>query len=252
MASQQENQSHEQPIMPKIVDTREPEIIKTRMLELGWNAKALISGDYFFYDHDYKKIGIERKSVDDLLNSIGERLSRQLEMCLDFYDTTILLIEGSWKTVGTKDNMISGRGIERSTWKMIWNYLHQFKRKGMIDELTINEGHTIKRINELYALYQKPYSLSGKSKEFEDDRVLAFPSGCRGKTAKDCLEIFGSIKNICERKVEDFLIVPKVGEKKANLIWNHFNKNCNEIREDRLDKLRSEVNSDEIKQERLL
>lgn len=217
-------------LQPKVVDCREPQEIKDKLLEVGWTTSQLLSADYFFWSHDFKKIGIERKEINDLLNSIGDRLSRQLEQCFDFYDTTILLIEGSWKTVSAEDNMVSGKGIERSTWRMVWNYLHQFKRKGLIDELTVNSGHTVKRINELYALYQKPYSLSGKSKEFEDDRVLAFPSGCRGKTAMDCLMMFGSIDMLCKAKPEDLLHVPNVGQKKANLIWNHFHKGYEDIR----------------------
>lgn len=222
-------------LLIKIVDTREPIEIREKLLEIGWQQKAMTSGDYFFYSHDFKKIGIERKTVDDLLTSIGDRLARQLEQCFDFYDTTILIIEGSWKAVSEQDNIVSGRGIERSTWKSIWNYLHQFKRKGLIDELTVNEGHTIKRVNELYALYQKTYSTSGKSKDFDDDRILAFPSGVRGKTAIDCLNKFGSLKAVINAKPEEYLEVNNVGYKKAEKMWHHFN----------IDK-RVEKNNDEL------
>lgn len=208
----------------KIVDSNEPSDIRTKLLEVGWQQRSLTCGDYCFFSHDFKRIGIERKAVNDFLGSLGDRLSRQLETCLDYYDRTVLLIEGSWKTVSAEDHIVSSRGIERYTWTMVWNYLQRFQDKGITIQLTVNEGHTIKRVNELYALYQKSYSMSGASKEFEDDRILAFPSGCRGKTAISCLTMFGSIEMICKAKIQDLMHVPNIGEKKATLIYNHFHK----------------------------
>jgi ERCC4-type nuclease len=211
-------------IQTKLVDTSEPVDIQEGLLETGWIRKRLVLGDYMFFNHEFKKVGIERKTVDDLLMSIGDRLSGQLEACLDFYDETILLIEGSWRTVSAEDNMVSYRGIERSTWKMVWNYLRQRQRSGVTLELTIDNGHTIKRLNELFALYQQPYSTSGNTKRFDDDRVLAFPSGCRGKTAQMCLGVFGSLELVSKASVERFDDLPDIGTKKAQRIWEHFHK----------------------------
>jgi ERCC4-type nuclease len=209
----------------KIVDTREPELIKSKLLEIGWTTRQIYSGDYSFFTHDYLKVGITRKAMNDFLGSIGELFSKQLEEMLDFYDIRILIIEGSWATVNPNQNMISGRGIEYTTWQMVWNYLRRFQDKGVTLELTTDEGHTVKRLNELYALYQKPFSLVSNSKKFSDDRVLAFPSGCRGETGLNCLEIFGSLNNVANASIEQLLAVPKIGNKKAASIREHFNKN---------------------------
>ena len=102
--------------------------------------------------------------------------------------------------------------------------MRRWQDKGVTLELTTSMGHTIRRLNSLYALYQKPYSLSGKSKEFGDDRVLAFPSGCRGKTSLAVLEQFGSLRAVACASSDQLQNVKLVGAKKASLIVTHFQK----------------------------
>lgn len=211
-------------IRGKYCDSNEPGLIRQELWKTGWEQKPLYAGDYWFFSHDYKKIGIERKAVSDLLSSIGDKLSRQLDSVLETYDIRILLIEGGWHKVTPSDKIISGRGIEYYTWSMVWNYLRRWQDKGFTIELTVNEGHTIQRLNELYALYQKPYSLSGRSREFTDDRVLALPSGCRGKSGLSVLQALGSLKNIGNASVEQLLEVEGIGNRRAQLIFNHFNR----------------------------
>ena len=208
----------------KIVDSNEPGILREKLLELGWEQQRLYTGDFSFFTGDYKKVGIERKEVGDLFNSLGDKLSRQLEQLLDQYDFRILLIEGSWKRLDSNEKVISGHGIERYTWDLVWNYLRRWQDKGVTLELTTSMGHTLRRLNSLYALYQKPYSLSAKSKEFGDDRVLAFPSGCRGKTSLAVLEQFGSLRAVACASPDQLQNVKLVGAKKANLIVTHFQK----------------------------
>ena len=208
----------------KVMDSREPGTIRMKLYEVGWTQKNLPIGDYFFFTHDYKKVGITRKAVGDLLNSIGDRLSKQLEEMFDHYDILIFLLEGSWRMVSPTAKIISSRGIEYFTWSMVWNYLRRWQDKGFTLELTVNEGHTIQRLNELYALYQKSYSLSANTKDFTDDRVLAFPSGCRGKTAMDCINYFGSLANVAAVFPGELEEVDGVGSKRAELIYDHFHK----------------------------
>jgi len=218
-------------IRTKVMDSREPGTIREKLYELGWEQRTLYSGDYFFHAHDYKKVGITRKTVNDLLGSLsgskvnGKRqypLPKQLEEMLDEYGILIFILEGSWRTVSPSMNIISSRGIEYHTWSMVWNFLRRWQDKGFTLELTINEGHTIQRLNELYALYQKPYSLSALTKNYTDDRVLAFPSGCRGKTAMDCLTQFGSLLDVALADPDDLMEIDGVGKKKAWLIHNYF------------------------------
>jgi ERCC4-type nuclease len=222
--------------LPKIVDSREPQDIRTRMLEFGWMQKALSSGDYSFLSIDKKKIGIERKTVDDLFQSLNSilneqtgdrkpgRLSVQLENMKDEYDFPILLIEGNWKVIAN-NKIVSPRGIEQSSWNMIWNYIQSQQHKGILIQITLSIEHTIQRINELYAWYQQPFHSGGLSRNsYSDDRILAFPSGCRGKSAKNVLDIFKCLQAIANAEEEDFLNVEGIGEKKAKLIFEHFHR----------------------------
>ena len=220
----------------KIIDSREPSEMRSRMIELGWESRQLFSADYWFFTHDYKKVGIERKEIGDLFSSLAVitdentgdkksgRLTTQLENMIEHYDFPILLIEGNWRQV-SEGKIISARGIEYYSWSMIWNYIRSQQHKGITIELTLSMNHSIKRLNELYAWYQKPFHTGGLNKNtYSDDRILAFPSGCRGKTAMNVLEVFKSLLAVANADKEDFLNVEGIGEKKANLIWNHFNR----------------------------
>ena len=211
----------------KIVDTREPGSIRQKLLMSGWQQRMVISGDYLFYSNDLKKIGITRKTIQDLLSSINDKFGQQLEYMIDYYSSVILILEGSWKMINPescRNNIISQRGIEYSTWEMVWNWLHRWQQKGIIIELTVNEGHTIQRLNELYAFYQKNNSQSAKSKGFDDDRILALPSGTRGTTGMKVLESLGSIQAIANAEIADLRAIKGIGENKANLIFSHFRK----------------------------
>jgi len=182
----------------------------------------MFSADFAFLTHSFQKVGITRKSTGDLLNSINEVWAKQLEEMLDYYDIKIILIEGSWRTI--TPSFVAGAG-NYLTWSGIWNYLRRWQDKGFTLELTTSTGHTIKRLNELYALYQKSYSLSAMTRKFADDRVLAFPSGTRGKTGQKVLDTLGSIQAVANASVEQLLQIEGIGQKKADLIYTHFRKN---------------------------
>lgn len=206
----------------KIVDSNEPWEVRQKLLELGWETKPLNAGDFCFNRHDGKPVGIERKTVADLLGSITTRLDKQLETMLDCYEESILLIEGSWRTAAEK--IITEQGI--TTWAMstVWNYLRSWQRKGITLELTTSTNHTIRRLNELYAYYQKPFHFGGTSKNtFTDDRILAFPTGCRGTTAMAVLK-GRSLASVGCMSAEALQKIKNIGEKKAIAIHNHFNK----------------------------
>ncbi len=198
----------------KVVDSREPEDIRTKLLELGWQQKYLYSGDYAFLTHDFHKVGITRKSIPDLLGSINEIWAKQLEEMLEFYDIKIILLEGSWANV-RPTAIIGATGVSYITWDMLWNYLRRWQDKGFTLELTTGSSHTIQRLNQLYALYQKEYSLSAATHKFADDRILAFPSGVRGKTAKQILDDGKSLLDIGNMPIDELTKYSKIGSKKA-------------------------------------
>ena len=207
----------------KLVDTREPEELRMKLLEVGWQQKRLWSADFAFLTHSFQRVGITRKSTPDLLGSINEIWAKQLEEMLDYYDIRIILLEGSWANI--KPSVVLGAtGVSYLTWDGIWNYLRRWMDKGFSLELTTSLTHTSHRLNNLYALYQKAYSLSAMTHKFADDRVLSMPSGTRGKTGQKVLDELGSIQAIANAPEERLLRIEGIGQKKANLIFNHMRK----------------------------
>lgn len=222
----------------KRVDSREPATIVDKLVETGWERKPLYSGDYFFHTIDFKKVGIARKTISDLLSSISKKpnpekpgqkeksFGQHLEEMADYYDVKIILLEGSWQIMSPSQHIVSARGIEYYTWDMVWNFLRTWQDRGYSIELTINEGHTIQRLNALYAYYQKPYHTGALPHNWAgDDRVLAMPSGCRGKTGLKLLEELGSLQAIANTDYNRLLSIEGIGEKRAERIVLHFRRN---------------------------
>jgi ERCC4-type nuclease len=208
-------------IKPRIVDSNEPAIIKDKLLEYGWQQNRLYSADYMFFTCDYKKVGIERKTVSDLISSIGNRLSNQFEKMLEQYDYKILLVEGSWQTTA-QQQIVTSNGVTQWVMSNVWNFIRSWQDKGITLELVANEGATIRRVNELYAYYQKNYHTGGINKSsYSDDRILAFPSGCRGKTAGNVLK-GKSLLQVAKMGLGELQDIDGIGKNKAQNIFNHF------------------------------
>ena len=213
----------------RYVDTREPWELREKLIVTGWEQKTLQFGDFMFQAHDYRRIIVTRKATPDLLSSINEIFAHQLEMILDYNANgcNIILVEGSWANI-RPSVVIGGKGISYLTWDGIWNYLRRWQDKRFTLELTTSLSHTANRLNKLYALYQKAYSLSAMTHKFTDDRVLAFPSGSRGKTAQQILDDGKSLVDIGNMSIEELKAYNKIGSKKADLIRSHFNRRSNQ------------------------
>lgn len=206
-------------------DTAEPWEIVGKLIETGWEKNKLFSADYWFFTYSFQKLGITRKTTEDLLSSIflsdnkakesGKHpFVMQLEEMLDYYDIKKILIEGSWRKILADD----------ITRRQVQGFLQRWQDKGFSLILSASTEMTVKILNELYAIYQRPYSLSSNTKGFTDDRILAFPSGCRGKSAMDCLTFFGDLETVALASVEELDEVEGIGLKRANLIWEHFHR----------------------------
>lgn len=217
----------------KIVDSNEPGAIREALLKIGWEQRRLEVSDYWFFTNDYKKVGIERKEVNDFLQSLGNRLTNQLERAIDHFDIVILLLEGNWKHVGRENRIMGRQELSYNTWEMAWNFIRAQQHKGVTIELTTSYGHTVQRLNELYAWYQKGIHRGGLSSgTFSDDRIMAFPKGSRGKTGVEVLKMFKSLVCVGNAEVGDLMNVPGIGMKKAQAIYDHFNRGISEIPEE--------------------
>jgi len=206
----------------KIVDSNEPESIRSKLLELGWEQKKLYSGDYSFFTVDFKKVGIERKEVGDLLNSMGDRLAKQLDNMTEYYDFPILLIEGILRIEVGSGKIVSDRGIEGWYMATLRNFIRSWQDRGVTIENTFSVRDTIQRLNELYAYYQKATHTGGLvRKTVGDKRLLAFPSGVGIKTAEKILD-GRSLAEIAGMSVDELMLIDGVGEKRAEDIRVHF------------------------------
>lgn len=206
-----------------IVDSNEPESIRTKLLEYGWTQGRLSTGDYFMHSGDFKKVGIERKSVLDLMSSLGDRLAGQLARMLDYYDVSVLMIEGSLRNINGQ--MYTARGIEQWTWDAVWNFLQTWQMRGVSLQLTADEGQTVHRIVNLFAYYQKPSHTGGYTRrQVGDARVLAFPNGVGEKTAMAILKQFGSLRAVANAKISELVECDGVGPKRAESIAIHFGR----------------------------
>jgi len=208
----------------KIVDSAEPSQIREQLLELGWQQRRLQSGDYMFWTCQYDKVIITRKTVSDCLSSLNKHFSKQLEEILESAQIAILLIENPWVWTNT-GQMLTARRLERHIKKEVLNYIHRWQAKGFILERTSNWQDTIERLNELYALWQKPYSLSARSKGYADERLLGLPSGLRGQTGERLLD-GRSLRDIANMSADEILQarIEGIGKKRATLIEQHFTR----------------------------
>jgi len=211
----------------RIVDSREPEEIRHELLKMGWTQQRLDYGDFMFWGCHQHCIGITRKTTNDFINSINDKFGSQLEAMLEHFDICIMLIELPWNW-NSNSKIITSNGISRITREAALNYIHRWQAKGFILERTVDIHDTVIRLNELYALYQHPYSLSARSKGYADERLLALPSGVRGSSGENVLKCFGSLAKIANADAENFIGIEGIGKKKADLIYNHFHRGNNE------------------------
>ena len=208
----------------KIVDSNEPEIIREKLKALGWEQSRLNSADYGFTTINNQSVGIERKTISDLLQSLQDRLSLQFYKQLEDYNINILLIEGHW---GKHEQFITiDYQAYNVTWEQVWNYLRTWQDWGIGIELTIDTDHTVQRIEQIYNYYQKPEHIGGLGhKTFADTRILSLCIPQIGiKTAQRLLEHFSTVQNIATASMLELMKCPKLGAKQASSIYLHFRK----------------------------
>ena len=95
--------------------------------------------------------------------------------------------------------------------------------------MTGNEGHTIKRLNELYAYYMKEVHTGGlNKKKVGDPRLLAFPPGVGPITAKKILDELGPLCTVANAGYQDLLNIKGIGPKwaEAILLYYHRDGRC--------------------------
>ena len=212
----------------KIVDTRErsncPEQLYIPLLKTGWVRDKLDFGDFQFFAHDGRMIIITRKTWIDLMQSIGAVFSKQLDEILEHNSEgiNIILLEGKPQREVVSDRMVTSQGLSRYTYEGLDNYLASWQDLGFKLRYTFSTDHTVRRLNETYAYYQKPYHLASCSTKWSENRIPAFPPRTRGKTALKALARFGSLQGVANAGIRD--LQEELGNKMGQLVFDHFHR----------------------------
>jgi ERCC4-type nuclease len=129
-----------------LIDTREPKTLLNKIdaaLHGDTQPLCLDSADYVIFDRDGCSLGIERKTVGDLLGSLRSgRLNAQLGRMAECYNIVVLLIEGLL-------NMAPDGRVTTARMKTGWShasiqaYLWSIQAKGVRLLTTAGQAETV-------------------------------------------------------------------------------------------------------------
>ena len=103
------------------------------------------------------KVGVERKSVANLLSSQSSgELADQLRRMLDNYDVVILLISGPLSKKGRDRHVVTTpRAFHKVSFDSLWNELGRWESRGVQLQLC-DTGDEGMRVVSLYRMFQRP------------------------------------------------------------------------------------------------
>lgn len=219
-------------VKPITVDSHEPGEI-ARWLGEWADVHPLEAGDYAFHVHDSKLVLVERKSADDLLNSLANGvLADELSRCIATTEYVVLLIEG-WLSA-TIDGKIrtqyrqKGDGYWR--WAFLWNFLMTAQLSGVFLYQSPSIRHTPQVIINLYEYFQRPERRSilrirqplPKYKNVTALNALACCQDISIGTAKSLLAYFGTLEKIVQADEKALKACPMVGPTRARKLYEFF------------------------------
>lgn len=204
-----------------IVDTRE---LKGQLIEELYNTgtqmdvKHLPVGDYVVSD----QVGFEFKTVKDFESSIIDgRLFKQCEELIDTFERPVILVQG--------ECLFHGR-------------VHPNAVRGAIASITTDYGIPVINVDsaaeaaQLIIAYarreqgepDKTIRYNPKVRAFTDEQfmeavIAAFPN-IGLKLSQELLKHFGSVKKVFNASIEELKKVPRIGETKAERVFNIINK----------------------------
>ena len=211
-------------MLPKLIDGRGEKWKDwvEKFLTYGWQRQQLDAGDFRFWSHSEKTVGIEVKSVADLTRRLNDA-RRELAQMIDQVDVPILLVWGQWlrrandELVGTSYKL---------TMKHVWNLLQTFQDSGLRFQLSTSRPHAFLRINQLYAYYQEPDHESNLVRRSGgNDRRISLLMGIPGisrELAKRLLTTFPSLEAIANAPEVQLKSSYNIGDSRARMIWNYF------------------------------
>ncbi len=215
-----------------IIDKRESKEIKTEIAKEGLDIeeKQLEVADFIIYTKDLENkvqcVGIERKTTNDLLNSIiDRRLLNQLSALKENFDIPILIIEG-------KENIYALRNFHPNSIRGVLSTIAIDFQVSIIP--TLGPKDTAKYISLIAKRLEKvrrPLDLLPKRKALTPKEkqlciISSFP-GIGINTAKYLLDKFGSINRITNASEKDLMEVDNIGKIKAKELKEIFELKSN-------------------------
>lgn len=228
-------------------DSREPKSITSRIEEVCAQSSIpcvkgrFPSGDFIFSyatQSSIRKVGIERKEVNDLISSLIEkRLDIQLSNLAEEYDDAFLVIEGALWFRKNKEGRLGvqaeGRGREIHA-NAVKRLLDTLKFRNIYPIYTEDKDDTVMRVAGLYMycttnLHKEPPLLSphmrfGRKAMPKPVACLTVVEGMGEEKAKALVKKFGSISNMISASDKDLGSVPGIGP----VLVSNFRKVFNE------------------------
>jgi len=213
-------------LLPKLVDGRGErwEGWIEKFLTYGWQRQQLDAGDFLFYTHGERSVGIEAKTVQDITSRLGDA-RRELAQLIDIVDIPILLVFGKW--MRQSNDIIIG-GQQHLTWSHMWNLIETFQDSGLRFQMATSREHAFLRINQLFAYYQKEEHTSALvvRRAATDRRIASLMPvpGISKKLGTALLKNLGSLQEVANATEEELMMTPLIGPTKARVIRNWFTR----------------------------
>ena len=195
-----------------------------KFITVGWVRKQLDAGDFLFYAHDERSVGLEIKSVPDLTGRLGDA-RRELAQLIDTVDIPIFLIWGRWNRQ-SNDLLLGGQN--QLTWGHLWSLLQTFQDSGLRLQIATSRDHAFLRINQLFAYYQKPEHTSSlvARRSGTDRRVASLMPipGVSKKLGGSLVRHFASLRSLANAPQSELVKVPLIGSTKSRVIEDWFTR----------------------------
>jgi len=210
------------------VDTREPDTIMEllNLYDLDFEQNTLTSADFALYYSNEPIVGIERKTISDLVNSIiNKRLFSQLDRMNKMYKVNVLAISG---TMTEYEDMMLKRRRKVRTQTIMGTLASAMTRNGCNIMWFEHDDYLVDCLCRMFkkvmqGKYGKIRSTNAKGFEAKPESTLMIVPGIRLETAQRLIERFGTIKDIAMADKEELKEVKGIGDSRAQKIKELFN-----------------------------
>lgn len=243
---------------PLFVDPRVGSLEIVKYLQIPCEVTSLKYGDVAFagwgIDDEVWSIGIERKTIRDLANSIlsGRLSGHQLLGLLDWYHVTYILVEGRYRiardgvlelpeTRGWRPLQGHKKSGHMFGYEEIANYLNTLAivanvRIWFTDDLAM----TGRWIRHTYYWWQKKFSEHRAHLDFVhqgpppkrarwtrptlEQRMIKELTDIGWDRSEEIVKVFPTMEEIMKAKPEDFVKIPKIGKVMAEKIYQELHR----------------------------